>query len=204
MNFARILLAYVFDILCTGYCSLSMVGMAIFHVWNLFLRSHGHMWSVYRAGRIGALCIWYVRLDFQYNCHVIILMFNHAECRIDKWHKTMTSHTRPGISTHWPLYCLLNSSLWQTRKKTSNRAFVRGIHRRWDRRTLNHESSTTMFPSNWNPLVTSEWFYRIQGQYCHQLLNDKLHNSNIIWVSWVFHSLASPQFVQQLVWANMK
>ena len=30
--FGRILLAYKFDTLCTGYCSLSVVGMAIFHV----------------------------------------------------------------------------------------------------------------------------------------------------------------------------
>ena len=43
MIFARVLLTYVFDILCTGHCSLSVVGMAIFHVLNLFLRSHGHM-----------------------------------------------------------------------------------------------------------------------------------------------------------------
>ena len=41
--FARVLLTYVFDISCTGHCCLSVVGMAIFHVLNLFLRSHGHM-----------------------------------------------------------------------------------------------------------------------------------------------------------------
>ena len=32
MIFVRIVLTYVFGILCTGYCSLSVVGMAIFHV----------------------------------------------------------------------------------------------------------------------------------------------------------------------------
>ena len=37
-------------------------------------------------------------------------------------------------------YCLLNSLLRQTWNKTSSRAFVKGIHRRWDRRTLNHQS----------------------------------------------------------------
>ena len=49
-----------------------------------------------------------------------------------------------------------------------------------------------------------QWFHRTQGQWCHQLLNDKLDNSNIILVSWIFDSLAYPLFVQQLVWTNMK
>ena len=163
------------------------------------------MWSVYRTGpsRIGALCIWYVRLDFQYNGNVIILMFNTAECRIDKWHITIASHTRPGISTHWQLYCSLNSLLRQTQKKTWNRAFVKGIHRRWNRRTLDHQSSTTVDPLQ-RKFNGDQWFHRTQGQRCQQLLNDKLHNSNIIWVSWVFYSFTSPLFVQQLVWTNMK
>ena len=60
---------------------------------SLVLHNHGQMWSVYRAGRISAFCIWYARVDFQYDCDVIILMFN----QIDKWHITMTSHTRHGF-----------------------------------------------------------------------------------------------------------
>ena len=34
-----------------------------------------------------------------------------------------------------------------------------------------------------------QWFHRTHGQSFHQLLNDKLHHSNIIWVSRVFDSL---------------
>ena len=82
-------------------------------------------------------------------------MFNHAECRIDKWHITKTSHTRHGISTHWQLYCLFNSSSRETWKKTSSPPFVRGIHQRWNRRALDHQSSTPVIPCNGNPLVTS-------------------------------------------------
>ena len=159
---------------------------------------HGHMWSVYPAGRIDAFVSDTSGLDFQNICDVITLMFNHAECRIDKWHITMTSHTRHGISTHWQLYCLLISSLRQTRKKTSSRLFVRGIHQRWNRRTPDHRSSTPVIPCNGNPLVTSGSTAH-RAIYCHQLWNDKLYNSGIIWLSWVFDSLASPLFVQQFV-----
>ena len=114
----------------------------------------------------------------------------------------MASHTRPGISTHWRLYCLLNSLLRQTLKKTSSWAFVRG--------TPAMESPHTGPPkfNSSDPLqrvsTGDQKFRRIQGQRCHQLLDDKLHSSNIIWVSWVFDSLASPLFVQQPVWTNMK
>ena len=148
MIFARVLLTYVFDILCTGLlCSLSVVGMAIFHVLNLFLQSHGHKWTVYRTGRIGVLCIWYVRLDFQfqYNGNAIILMFDHAECRIDKWHITMASHTRPGISTHWQLYCLLNSLLRQTWKKKHQAELLWG------------ESTGGGIAAHWTTKVQLQW-----------------------------------------------
>ena len=33
-----------------------------------------------------------------------------------------------------------------------------------------------------------QWFHRTQDQSCHQLRNDKLHNSSIIWFSWVSDS----------------
>ena len=63
--------------------------------------------------------------------------------------------TRHGISTHWQLYCLFNSSIRETWKKTSSPPFVRGIHQRWNRCTLDHQSSTPVIPCNGNPLVTS-------------------------------------------------
>ena len=106
---------------------LSVVGTAIFHDQNLVVRSHGRMWPVYRAGRIGAFCTWYVRLDFQYNSDTIILIFNHVDCRIGRWHITLTMHTRHGISTHWQLYCLFNSSFRKTRQNTSSRHFLGGV-----------------------------------------------------------------------------
>ena len=166
MIFARVLLTYVFDILCTGsLCSLSVVGMAIFHVLNLFLQSHGHKWTVYRTGRIGVLCIWYVRLDFQfqYNGNAIILMFDHAECRIDKWHITMASHTRPGISTHWQLYCLLNSLLRQTWKKNIKPSFCEGNPPAVE----SPHTGPPKFNSS-DPLqresTGDQWFRRTQGQ----------------------------------------
>ena len=158
------------------------------------------MWSVYPAGQIDAFCICYVRLDFQYICDVIILLFIIAECRIGKRLITMTTHTRHRISTHWQLHCLLNSSFRQTWKKTSSRPFVRGICRRGNGQTLEHRSSTPVIPCDGNPLVTS-------GFTAHRASNviiRKLHNSGIIRLSCVFDSLASQMFVQQLVWTNMK
>ena len=67
----------------------------------------------------------------------------------------MTSHTHHGISTHWQLYCLLNSYFRLAWKKTSSRSSVRGSHWRWNRRTLNHQSSTPVIPCDGNPLVPS-------------------------------------------------
>ena len=58
-------------------------------------------------------------------------------------------------------------------------------------------------PLQWES-TGDQWFHRPQGQWSNQLRNYKLHKSNIIWVSWVFDSLASPLFVQQLVWTNME
>ena len=96
--------------------------LLIILIWGLF-------WSRQQRGlpsSDGYFCIWYVRLDFQYICDVIILMFNHAQCPIDKWHIAMTSHTRHGISTQWQLYCLLNNSFRQTWNKTPSRLFTTG------------------------------------------------------------------------------
>ena len=111
---------------------------------RLALRSHGHMWSVYRAGGMCAFCIWYARLYFKYDCDVMIPIFNHVECRIDKWHITMTSHTCHGISTHWQLYSLFSSSFRQTRKKISSRPFVRG-------------TTGDGIPSHWTSKAPLQW-----------------------------------------------
>ena len=58
-------------------------------------------------------------------------------------------------STHWQLYCLLNRWFRQTWQKTSSRLFVRGFHRRWNRRTQSHQSSTPVTPCNGDLVVTS-------------------------------------------------
>ena len=84
---------------------------------------------VLRTGRISTFL--YLIRSVKYNCDVIILMFNHVECRIGKWHIKMTSPTHHGISTHRQLYCLLNRSFRQTRmnqheRNTSSRPFCEG------------------------------------------------------------------------------
>ena len=162
------------------------------------------MWYVYRAGRIGALCIRHVRLDFQYNCDVTILMFNHTGCRIDKWYITMTSHTRQRISTHWQLYRLLNISFRQTWKKHQaellwGESTGDGITAHW----------TTNAPNQWS-LATGNHRWPAVSSHTGPLMSSitewqiTLHYSNIIWVSWVSHSLVSLPFVQQLVCTRMK
>ena len=137
------------------------------------------MWSVYHAGRIGAFCIWYVRLDFEYNCDVNILMFNHAEWRINKWHATMTSHTQHGISTHWQLYCLLNSSFTQTWREAPSQLFMRGIHRRWN----HHQITTPVIPCEGNPMATSGF----TAHRASNIINYRM--KNYITVTYEFHEL---------------
>ena len=52
-------------------------------------------------------------------------------------------------------HCLLSSSFRWTWKKTSNRPYMRGIHRRWNRVTLDQQSPTPVIAWDGNPLVTS-------------------------------------------------
>ena len=121
------------------------------------------MWSVYRAGRVGALCIWYVRLDFHYNGNVVILMFNHAECGIDKWHKTMASYTRLGISIHWQLYFFVKQLVKANIKENIKSSFC-------ERNPPAMESPHTEPPkfNSSDPLqresTGDQWFHHTQGQ----------------------------------------
>ena len=137
------------------------------HGYLPFLKSssahHGHMGSVYPTGRIDAFCVWYVRLDFQHICDVIILLFNLEECRIDKWIITITMHTRHMVSTNWQLHCLLNSSFRQTWKKTPSWSFVRGIYRQGNRRILDHPKLHSSHPLQ-RESSGDQWFHRTQGQ----------------------------------------
>ena len=64
------------------------------------------MWSFYPTGRIDAFCIWYVRLDFQYICDVIVLLVNCAEYRL-MWGES----SGEGIATHWTTEAPLQWSL---------------------------------------------------------------------------------------------
>ena len=86
-----------------------------------------------------------------------------------------------------------NSSLRQTWKKTSSRPFVRGIHRRWNRCTLDHQSCTPVIPCNGNRLVTSAFTARRASDVIKYGMTN--YQTVTIWVSWVFDSFAPPRFV---------
>ena len=123
----------------------------------------------------------YVWLDFKYNCEVIILMISHMEWRIDKWHITMASYVRHGVSTHWQLYCLLNGSFRQTLKKTSRLCTAEllwikssgdGIVAHWTTKappqwplaTGIHWLAVVLLHPMWRESTGDQWFHSTQGQ----------------------------------------